>query len=39
MMTDNSTSWRNVCATQVTTADAPARMADGRLIRSNTANA
>ena len=39
MMTDSSTSCRNVCATQETIAAVPDRIASGRLIRSNKANA
>jgi hypothetical protein len=39
MMIDNSTSCRNVCATQETIVDTPPRMAVGRLSRSNSAKA
>ena len=38
-MTTSSTSCRKVCASQVTTADGPPRIAVGRLIRSSNANA
>jgi hypothetical protein len=39
MMTDSSTCCRKVCATQETMAAGPDRIAAGRLIRSNNANA
>ena len=39
MITLSRTSWRNVWATQETSAAVPVRIAAGRLIRSNKANA